>query len=238
MANKERFNDEHVQTVQGGSEHIRYPGLLDTAHKLRLVGIETELLQKPEDSETGTAIVRAKVTIIATDHSTGEYLTGTDGSYIYANYYGIGDANENNVSRNIVPHLIRMAETRAKARALRDAINIGETAEEEKGGDPDAASQTQEKQNKKNRGRRSSQSAEKSPSNSDKITNVQLSTLEEQAEILYDEGGRLELEKRIKGELKDLTKKNAESLILRLQREIDQRDSSGDEDDEDFEEDE
>lgn len=38
---------------------------------------------------------------------------------------GIGDANPENVNSFIVPHLIRMAETRAKARALRDAVNIG-----------------------------------------------------------------------------------------------------------------
>jgi hypothetical protein len=48
-------------------------------------------------------------------------------------FAGIGDAAPSNVNRMIVPHLIRMAETRAKARALRDAVNIGVTAVEELG---------------------------------------------------------------------------------------------------------
>ena len=37
----------------------------------------------------------------------------------------IGDANPTNCSEKIAKHLIRMASTRAKGRALRDMCNIG-----------------------------------------------------------------------------------------------------------------
>jgi hypothetical protein len=48
-------------------------------------------------------------------------------------FAGIGDANPGNVNRRIAPHLIRMAETRAKARALKDSVNVGIVALEELG---------------------------------------------------------------------------------------------------------
>ena len=52
-------------------------------------------------------------------------------------YSGIGDAATGNVARANIPRIIRRAETRAKARALRDAINVGVTALEELDGEPE-----------------------------------------------------------------------------------------------------
>ena len=45
------------------------------------------------------------------------------------------DACKGNVNPKIAPHIIRMAETRAVARALRLACNIGMCSVEELGGD-------------------------------------------------------------------------------------------------------
>jgi hypothetical protein len=92
-----------------------YAGLLEEAHARGLRSIETELLQVPGVENGEVAIARA---VVRTEEG---------------KFSGIGDASPGNVSRAIVPHLIRMAETRAKARALRDAINVGVAALEELG---------------------------------------------------------------------------------------------------------
>ena len=98
-----------------GRSFVLYAGLLDLAHERGLRGITTTLVQVPSELNGMSAIV----------HATVETEAGT--------FTGLGDASPGNVTRMMAPHLIRMAETRAKARALRDAVNIGVTAFEELG---------------------------------------------------------------------------------------------------------
>jgi len=111
--------DEFLITRQG-KQYVLYQGLLDEAHARGLRGIDTELVQVPTAENGNVALVKAVVEMEAAD--------GSEGSRTFS---GIGDASPENVGRNIVPHIIRMAETRAKARALRDAVNVGATALEE-----------------------------------------------------------------------------------------------------------
>lgn len=108
-----------------GKSFVLYAGLLDCAFGKGLHSIDTELLQVPSDANGQTAIVKA----VARFYPMIEEQNGPEGY----KFSGIGDASPQNVSRNIAPHLIRMAETRAKARALRDAINVGMTSLEELG---------------------------------------------------------------------------------------------------------
>ncbi len=108
---------EEYMIERQGKRFVLYAGLLDEAHARGLRSIETELLQVPSAENGEVAIARA---VVRTE----------DGKFS-----GIGDASPQNVGRAIAPHVIRMAETRAKARALRDAINVGVAALEEMGGE-------------------------------------------------------------------------------------------------------
>jgi len=117
------MRDEFLITRQG-KQYVLFQGLLDEAHNRGLRGIDTELIQVPDDANGNVAIVKATV-----EMEGGE--VGESGVAAPRVFSGIGDASPQNVGRGIVPHLIRMAETRAKARALRDAVNVGATALEE-----------------------------------------------------------------------------------------------------------
>ena len=143
---------EEYMIERQGKRFVLYAGLLEEAHSRGLRSIETELLQVPGAENGDVAIVRAVVRM-------------EDGKFA-----GIGDASPQNVGRMIAPHLIRMAETRAKARALRDAINVGVTAFEELGGEEAGA-------------------AERTPAYEEAATSQQVSGDERQAAVEENRGG-------------------------------------------------
>lgn len=106
------INEKFIINLQGKS-FVTYEGLLDLAHQRNLKSIEVELIQIPSKENNMTAICKA---------------TAKTESEIYTD---LGDASPQSVNSTIVPHLIRMASTRAKARVLRDLTNVGMTAVEE-----------------------------------------------------------------------------------------------------------
>jgi len=94
-------------------ETVAYAELLKLAHDEGLKSIATELVLQPSEDNGRLAIVKASV----------ETERG--------HFEGLGDACPENVDEFLAPHLIRVAETRAKARALRDAVNVGVVSLEE-----------------------------------------------------------------------------------------------------------
>jgi hypothetical protein len=100
----------HIVNLKG-KNYILFAGLLLLAHENGLESITTDSVVLNPDKQTAVFIATVK-------GSRGEYT-------------GHGDANPSNVSKMMLPSYIRMAETRAIARALRFYIGIGMTAREE-----------------------------------------------------------------------------------------------------------
>lgn len=113
-----------------GKDYVLYAALLEIAHnQFGLSGISTTLKQIPGPENGHVAICTASVIV---EHGV---------------FSGIGDADPGNVSRMMANAIIRMAETRAKARALRDAINASAWAvdgDDDTGNDPAPKSSHQE----------------------------------------------------------------------------------------------
>lgn len=98
-----------------GKDFVQYEGLLtDATENHELFSMAVELLQIPNKENDMTAICKA------TAHT-------KDGNM----YADVGDASPKSVDNYLVPHIIRMASTRAKARALRDLCNVGMCSIEE-----------------------------------------------------------------------------------------------------------
>ena len=110
-----KLEDTFIKRIDD-KDFVLYAGLLDVAHQKNLCTVDVELIQNPTSENGNTAICKARVETV-------------DGR----RFADIGDANPNNCNSKVAKHLIRMASTRAKARAFRDMDNIGMTALEELG---------------------------------------------------------------------------------------------------------
>lgn len=106
--------DERFLTNIKGKDFVLYAGVLDLATQKGLLKLEVELIQFPTKENGNEAICHA-------------VAVGKNGK-VFAD---IGDANPTNTHSMIAKHLIRMASTRSKARALRDMCNIGIACVEE-----------------------------------------------------------------------------------------------------------
>jgi hypothetical protein len=108
-----------------------------SAQRAQAPPVTTTLVQIPNDSNGNVSIC----------HATVETAKG--------GFDGIGDASPTNVGRAIVPHLIRMSETRAVARAFRVAVNVGEALADDpsdEAGEPSAAPRTEQREQRQTPG--------------------------------------------------------------------------------------
>jgi len=108
--------DERFLMNIKGKDFVLYAGLLDMAHQKGLRKILIDAVQFPTKENGMEAICKATVE-----------------SKIGEEFVEWGDANPKNVNKMIASHILRMAATRSKARALRDLTNIGMTCLEELG---------------------------------------------------------------------------------------------------------
>ncbi|MBA3010824.1 MAG: SWIM zinc finger family protein [Proteobacteria bacterium] len=105
--NTPKLKDGFLKNIKG-KDFVLYAGVLDLATQKGLLKLEVELLQFPTKENGNEAICRA-----VAEGRNGEVFSD------------IGDSNPDNCTPMIAKHLIRMASTRAKGRALRDMCNIG-----------------------------------------------------------------------------------------------------------------
>ena len=105
--NTPKLKEGFLKNIKG-KDFVLYAGVLDLATQKGLLKLEVELLQFPTKENGNEAICHA-----VAEGKNGEVFSD------------IGDSNPNNCTPMIAKHLIRMASTRAKGRALRDMCNIG-----------------------------------------------------------------------------------------------------------------
>jgi hypothetical protein len=102
----------HYLTTIQGRPFVKFEGLLHLAHERGLVSLETTIVQVSTE--------------LAVCQATAVFQDGR-------RFADIGDATPENVAKHLRPHFVRMAATRASARALRRGLNVTPCSVEELG---------------------------------------------------------------------------------------------------------
>jgi hypothetical protein len=106
--------DKHIVSIEGKS-YVLYAGLLQLAKQEEITRMHVQIEQIPMAQNGYMAIVRA--TVVTKEG---------------ASYSDIADASPESVGdHRLIPHLLRVASTRAKARVLKDALAVDMTSMEE-----------------------------------------------------------------------------------------------------------
>ena len=113
--------------TKSGTTFVKFAGLLDLAHERNIQSLTTELVQAPNEQNGRVAIFSATATFIDANGEPRSFRCH-------------GTAHPGNVKSHMQVYLLEMAETRSKARVLRDALNIATCSlEEAEGGEIDQA---------------------------------------------------------------------------------------------------
>lgn len=141
----DEFKKKYVISIKG-KEAILADGLKVLAHEKGIKQLHTDIIQFPSKDNEFTCIVKA-------------VLIGYDYNPITekveeVSYSAIADANKNNCSSMVAAAFIRMAETRALSRVLKNYTNTGMVAVEELDEVMDAADDKKNKSNNRNNERR------------------------------------------------------------------------------------
>jgi hypothetical protein len=102
-----------------GQEFVTFKGLLNLGHMRGIKSLITEEISFDNEGDNPSYLTRWKCTIVGQDDSV---------------FTAHGDASPKNVGKMIIPHLLRMGETRAVARCLRFFTGFGLTSIDEMGG--------------------------------------------------------------------------------------------------------
>lgn len=181
-----KISEEHIISIDG-KPYVRYSGLLEAAHRSGLKDLQVKLIQSPSRDNGYTAICEATA-IIKTRSREKVYVE-------------IGDANPASIGDSrLSVHAIRIAATRAKARALRDALRISICSVEELAlGSPQADV--------------SNTPAPTQPSSPDKATQAQLRVLRIQAD-------KLGLQQEDYARFESMTRREASDAISEYNRRL------------------
>jgi len=119
----QEFRAAYIANIKG-KEYVSVNGLLALGNHKGIRDIVIDIVQFPNKDNEMTAILKATV------H--GYSWDPVENKIVSATYSAHGDANAKNISTPaIAVHYIRMAETRALGRVLRNYTNIGMTTIEE-----------------------------------------------------------------------------------------------------------
>ena len=109
--------------TKSGTTFVKFAGLLDLAHERNIQSLTTELIQAPNEDNGRVAIFSATAIFLDAHGEPRSFRCH-------------GTAHAGNVKSHMQVYLLEMAETRSKARVLRDALNIATCSlEEAEGGD-------------------------------------------------------------------------------------------------------